>query len=118
MTPGRWPPVRFQRLVGSKHGFAFQPELALRPGDLAEAERGRIPAAHHAWRGTAGAGAYADVSGICKSAASAAIATHSYVLTPGRYVGAEEAGTDRDEFEAKLARPMTNMERQFEWAES
>ena len=42
------------------------------------------------WRGEKGAGPYADVPGLCKSATAAEIATHGYVLTPGRFVGAED----------------------------
>ncbi len=42
---------------------------------------------------------YADLAGFCKSATTAEIAAHGHVLTPGRYVGAEEIEDDDDPFE-------------------
>ena len=39
-------------------------------------------------------GAYEDRPGFCKSAALNDIASHDFVLTPGRYVGAEAAADD------------------------
>jgi type I restriction enzyme M protein len=49
-------------------------------------------------------GKYKDVAGFCKSATTAEIATHGYVLTPGRYVGAEEVEDDGEPFGEKMAR--------------
>jgi type I restriction enzyme M protein len=48
----------------------------------------------HAWRGQPEAGTYADVKGFCKAATLAEVREHGYVLTPGRYVGMEEAEED------------------------
>src|SRR5262249_8252701 len=62
--------------------------------DLSEEEISRIATAYHAWRGEKGAGKYKDVAGFCKSATIEEIASHGYVLTPGRYVGAEDAEED------------------------
>jgi type I restriction enzyme M protein len=62
----------------------------------------KIAGAYHAWR-TVG-GAYADVAGFCKSATKAEIAAHDFVLTPGRYVGAEEVEDDGEPFEEKMER--------------
>ncbi|MEI6762149.1 MAG: class I SAM-dependent DNA methyltransferase [Betaproteobacteria bacterium] len=56
----------------------------------------RIADTVSAWRGEAGAGAYQDIAGFCRSVKLAEIAQHGHVLTPGRYVGAEEV-EDRDE---------------------
>jgi len=44
------------------------------------------------------------VPGFCKSAKLDVISSHGYVLTPGRYVGAEAAEDDGEPFEEKMAR--------------
>ena len=56
---------------------------------------------------------YADVAGFCKSATNAEIAAHGYVLTPGRYVGAEEVEDDGDPFEVKMPRLVAELHAQF-----
>jgi type I restriction enzyme M protein len=53
------------------------------------------------------------VPGFCKSATLEEIASHSYVLTPGRYVGAEELEEDDEPFEEKMARLTQTLEAQF-----
>jgi hypothetical protein len=58
----------------------------------------------HAWRGDPDWGDYQDVPGFCKSATLEEIRRHGYVLTPGRYVGAEAAPDDGEPFEEKLRR--------------
>ncbi len=40
-----------------------------------------------------------DIPGFCKSAELKDIRGHGYVLTPGRYVGAEEMEDDDEPFE-------------------
>jgi type I restriction enzyme M protein len=72
--------------------------------ELTDEEITRIAKAYHAWRGEKEAGKYKDVAGFCKSAKTEEIAGHGFVLTPGRYVGAEEAEDDGEPFEAKMAR--------------
>lgn len=62
--------------------------------ELSEDEITRIARTYHAWRGEADAGEYADMPGFCKSARQDEIASHGHVLTPGRYVGAEETIDD------------------------
>ena len=62
--------------------------------ELSETELTRIANTYHAWRGEAEAGTYADIAGFCKSATLKEIESHGYVLTPGRYVGAEELEED------------------------
>jgi len=56
---------------------------------------------------------YADVAGFCKSATTAEIASHGYVLTPGRYVGAEEVEDDGEPFEEKMPRLVAELNAQF-----
>src|SRR6185312_6523669 len=57
--------------------------------ELTEEEVARIAGTYHAWRGDKGAGKYADVPGFCKAAGLEDIGKHAFILTPGRYVGAE-----------------------------
>jgi type I restriction enzyme M protein len=52
------------------------------------------------WR--AGSDAYLDVPGFCRSVSLAEIAQHGHVLTPGRYVGAEEVNDDDEAFADKM----------------
>ncbi|GMV63772.1 MAG: type I restriction endonuclease subunit M [Parvibaculum sp.] len=63
----------------------------------------RITRAYHAWRGEARAGAYEDVPGFCKSATLEEIRSHGHVLTPGRYVGAQDLEEDEVPFAKRLA---------------
>ena len=87
--------------------------------ELTDADLQKISGTYHAWRGdTLGRGGsetrpYEDIPGFCKSAATAEIAAHGYVLTPGRYVGAEEVEDDGEPFEDKMARLVAELEAQF-----
>ncbi|WMY08669.1 class I SAM-dependent DNA methyltransferase [Paraburkholderia phenoliruptrix] len=45
---------------------------------------------------------YADVPGFCRVAKLEEISGHGFVLTPGRYVGAEEADDDDETFNGKM----------------
>ena len=56
---------------------------------------------------------YADVPGFCKSVTTAEIAAHGYVLTPGRYVGAEEVEDDGEPFEGRMPRLVAELNGQF-----
>ena len=53
-----------------------------------------------AWRGEGGA--YEDIPGYCRSVKLAEVAQHGHVLTPGRYVGAEEVEDDDEAFADKM----------------
>ena len=54
-----------------------------------------------------------DIPGFCKSATLEEIAAHGFVLTPGRYVGAEEQEDDGEPFEEKMSRLVSELETQF-----
>jgi type I restriction enzyme M protein len=45
---------------------------------------------------------YEDVAGYCRSVSLVEIATHGHVLTPGRYVGAEDIEEDDEAFAEKM----------------
>lgn len=65
----------------------------------------RIAQAYHTWRGSRWAqGDYQNVAGFCYSASIDEIAHHGYVLTPGRYVGAELVDEDDEAFGDKMER--------------
>jgi type I restriction enzyme M protein len=67
----------------------------------------RIASTVHRWRQDGEDGAdqpYADVPGFCRAVKRAEIAEHGYVLTPGRYVGAEAADDDDEAFNEKMER--------------
>lgn len=81
--------------------------------NLSNDDIARIAGTYHAWRGDGGADAYADVAGFCRAAATAEIAGHQFVLTPGRYVGAAEVEDDGEPFGEKLARLTATLEEQF-----
>ena len=63
--------------------------------------------AYHSWRGEeveheAFKNGYQDIAGFCKSTKIDEVKEHGYVLTPGRYVGAEEIEDDGIPFEDKM----------------
>lgn len=77
----------------------------------------RIAATVAAWRGEASETAatpdrhsreggnpvpYTDIPGFCRSVTLAEIAQHGHVLTPGRYVGAEEVEDNDEDFATKM----------------
>ncbi|WP_433935304.1 N-6 DNA methylase [Sorangium cellulosum] len=81
--------------------------------ELSDEEIARIARTYHAWRGEKGAGTYADKPGFCKAATRDEIASQGYVLTPGRYVGAEAAEEDGEPFEEKMTRLTATLAEQF-----
>ncbi|MCG8556773.1 MAG: type I restriction-modification system subunit M [Proteobacteria bacterium] len=80
--------------------------------ELTDTDIDRIADTYHRWRGD-GPGKYEDVPGFCKSATTEEIAAHQFVLTPGRYVGAEELEDDDEPFEEKMPRLVAKLDAQF-----
>jgi type I restriction enzyme M protein len=76
----------------------------------------RISGTYHAWRGDPDSGKYADIAGFCKSATVEEIAANGYVLTPGRYVGAEEAGEDSEQLDERVELLTTQLRKQMQEA--
>jgi type I restriction enzyme M protein len=95
--------------------------------DLSDADIKRIAQTYHAWRGyrydppeigpgtTKGVALppYEDVPGFCKSATLEEIRAHGYILTPGRYVGAEAAEEDDEPFDQRMSKLVAKLEEQF-----
>ncbi|NLW82049.1 MAG: SAM-dependent DNA methyltransferase [Desulfovibrionales bacterium] len=99
--------------------------------ELTDADLEKIATTYHRWRragcpsaaeartaesgrGDNGATEYEDIAGFCKSATTAEIAAHGFVLTPGRYVGAEEVEDDGEPFEDKMKRLVAELTGYFE----
>jgi type I restriction enzyme M protein len=80
----------------------------LDPDDIA-----KIADVYHAWRGEHDAGDYVDIPGFCHAAKLPEILEHDYVLTPGRYVGAEEDEDDGEPIEDKIRRLRKELEEAF-----
>ncbi len=88
-----------------------------------DSDTGRIVYAFRRWRGEPkpptwdeakhGPWAYADEPGFCKAAPLTEIEKHGFVLTPGPYVGAEEAEDDDEPFEVKYPRLLAELEEQL-----
>lgn len=70
---------------------------------LTDVDIARITNTYHRWRGD-GKGKYEDVAGFCKSATTEEIRAHQHLLTPGRYVGAEDVEEDEEPHERKSVR--------------
>ncbi len=74
--------------------------------DFSNEDVALISDTYHAWRGQSDAierhGEYEDVSGFCYSGSLEDIKTNGYVLTPSRFVGAENELDDDVPFEEKF----------------
>lgn len=81
--------------------------------ELTDEDVKKIAGTYHAWRGDKGVGSYVDIAGLCMSATTTEIATYGYVLTPGRYVGAEDVEEDSEPFEKKMGRLISELHAQF-----
>jgi type I restriction enzyme M protein len=82
--------------------------------ELTDVDLRRIVSTYQAWRGEKGAGQYGDVAGFCRSAKATEIAGHGHILTPGRYVGAEDVADDGEPFEEKVQRLVVELRTQFD----
>lgn len=91
--------------------------------ELSDEEISRIAGTYHAWRGEpitpstlvreGGGEGYNDIPGFCKSVETKDIKDHGYVLTPGRYVGAEAVEDDGIPFGKKMAELSATLYEQF-----
>ena len=85
--------------------------------ELTDADVARIADTYHAWRGEKNASSYEDVPGFCKSVTLDEVEKHGFVLTPGRYVGAEEAEEDSVAFSERFAALEKTLQEQFRQGE-
>lgn len=80
--------------------------------ELTGEEIRKISSTYHAWRGEGGK--YADVKGFCKSAKLDEVRGHGHILTPGRYVGAEDIEDDGEPFDQKMHKLTAELAGQFQ----
>ena len=69
---------------------------------LTDDDIAKIAGTYHAWRNHDGG--YEDVPGFARAASLDEIRQHDFVLTPGRYVGKEEAEADNEPIQDKIER--------------
>lgn len=78
---------------------------------LTDAETEKIAEVYHNWRNIKGK--YKDVQAFCKSATLEEIIKQDYKLTPGIYVGSEDAEIDDVPFEVRMDALKTALKEQF-----
>lgn len=78
--------------------------------DFTQTDLDQVTATFHNWQQ---ASDYQDTAGFCASVDLAGITKHDFVLTPGRYVGAEAAEDDGELFADKMARLTAQLKNQF-----
>lgn len=83
--------------------------------EFSESDIAAITGAYHRWRAKpeAGLGEYQDIPGFCRSATLEEVRKHGFVLTPGRYVGAEDAEDDGVSFEERFSGLREKLSEQF-----
>ncbi len=81
--------------------------------ELSDADVQAIADTYHSWRGEKNGGKYRNMPGFCGSVTTDKIAAHGYILTPGRYVGAEEAQHDSEQLQQKIKRLTDKLEEEF-----
>jgi type I restriction enzyme M protein len=72
--------------------------------ELSEEQIQKIAGTYRSFIGEKGYPKYEDIPGYCQVSKIEDIAKNNYVLTPGRYVGAEEIEDDGEPFEDKMKR--------------
>ncbi|HRR54666.1 MAG TPA: class I SAM-dependent DNA methyltransferase [Candidatus Methanomethylicus sp.] len=80
--------------------------------ELTEEDVKKISEVYHAWRGEGGK--YEDVQGFCKSASLEDVRKNGWILTPGRYVGAEVEEEDDEAFNEKMKRLTSELKQLME----
>lgn len=80
--------------------------------EMSESDIARVADTYHSWRNHGGG--YVDIPGFSKSASLEQIRQNDFVLTPGRYVGAEEAQSDGEPLDAKIQRLTAELFAEFE----
>jgi type I restriction enzyme M protein len=80
--------------------------------ELTDEDIAKIAGTYHAWRGDKEAVEYSDILGFCMAAELDDMRNHGYVLTPGRYVGAQAADDESEPFAEKMKRLVATLRQQ------
>lgn len=80
--------------------------------DFTDEDIQKIAKTYHEWR--VQGGKYEDIKGFCKTTTLEDIKKHSYILTPGRYVGIKEEEYDGTSFEQKMNLLLAELKQQME----
>lgn len=107
---GRFRDRRGQTLFFDARGMGSMVNRVHR--ELTDEDVAKIASTYHAWRGDNASGDYSDVPGFCKAVQLETLRKNNYVLTPGRYVGAEAVYDDDEGFEGKMKVLTTALRRQ------
>jgi type I restriction enzyme M protein len=78
---------------------------------LTDNDIARIAGVYHDWRNKENK--YKDIQGFCKAATTKEVEANNFVLTPGRYVGTEEAEDDGVSFDEKVSVITKELREQF-----
>jgi type I restriction enzyme M protein len=82
--------------------------------EITDDEIARIADTYHSWRGDKDCKhKYEDIPGFCKAATIDEMRGHGHILTPGRYVGAEDVEEDDEPFDEKMKRLTTTLREQM-----
>lgn len=79
---------------------------------LTDDDIAKVTGAYHSWRNHDGG--YEDIPGFVKAASLAEIELHGYILTPGRYVGAQELESDGEPIDGKIERLTAELTAEFD----
>jgi type I restriction enzyme M protein len=85
--------------------------ISRRHRELTEEDILKIAGTYHTWRSPGGL--FESVKGFCHAATLDEVRTNNYVLTPGRYVGAEDVEDDGVPFEEKMRELTATLAGQF-----
>lgn len=82
--------------------------------ELSDEDIAKIANTYNAWRGEPDLAEYEDIPGFCASVKIEDVSTHDYVLTSGRYVGAEDVEDDGEPIADKIERLTETIATAFE----
>jgi type I restriction enzyme M protein len=86
--------------------------------ELSDDDIARIAETYNAWRGAPDVGPYEDIRGFCASLTLEGIRAHEHALTPGRYVGSEDADLDSEPIDQKIERLQQSIRQALKRAEA